>query len=173
MDGLSIAEIASLLVAGETAITAEVAALPPRVAAWHAVEGEWCVNACLGHVIEAERRGFAGRIRTMLAGGEELSLTSWDQVEVARVRNDCVADTQRLLDEFRSERSASVELVRSLQQRDLAIVGVHPQVGRLTMGEVLAEWTHHDRNHFKQMLGIVQASAWPQMGNAQRFSLPH
>jgi hypothetical protein len=30
----------------------------------------------------------------------------------------------------------------------------------------------HDRNHIRQMLANVQAFAWPNMGNAQRFSQP-
>jgi hypothetical protein len=46
-------------------------------------------------------------------------------------------------------------------------------VGRLTIGEIVSEWVHHDRNHFKQMLTNVQSYAWQQMGNAQKFSLPH
>ena len=173
MDWLSVGEIASLLAAGETEISAEVSALPPRVASWHPAEGAWCVNECLGHLIEAERRGFAGRIRTMLAHGDGLALTSWDQVEVAQSRSDCAAETNALLNEFGVERARSVALVRSLQPSDLALGGEHPQVGYLTVGEVLAEWMHHDRNHFKQMLADVQGFAWFQMGNAQRFSLPH
>lgn len=173
MDALSVSEIASLLAAVETEISAEVMALPPRVATWHPAEGAWCVNECLGHLIEAERRGFAGRIRAMRAHGDGLALTSWDQVAVARSRNDCAADTRALVVEFRAERANSVALVRSLHQSDLALGGEHPQVGHLTLGEVLTEWTHHDRNHFKQMLADVQEFGWRQMGNAQRFSLPH
>lgn len=173
MDSLSLSEIASLLPAGEREISAEVMALPSRVATWHSAEGEWCVNECLGHLIEAERRGFAGRIRTMRAHRDGLALTSWDQVEVARLRKDCAADTIALLHEFRDERARSVALVESLHPSDLALGGEHPQVGHLTLGEVLTEWTHHDRNHFKQMLSDVQEFAWRQMGNAQRFSLPH
>lgn len=173
MSGLSIAEIASLLAAGATAITAEVSALPRRIATWHPSQGEWCVNECLGHVVEAERQGFAGRIQAMRAHGAGLALSSWDQVAIARSRNDCAADTELLLAELRDERAGSVALVLSLQPEELAISGDHPQVGRLTVCEVLAEWTHHDRNHFKQMLANVQAFAWPDMGNAQRFSLPH
>lgn len=173
MDWLSAAEIASLLAAAETEIRAEVTALPSRVTGWHPADGEWCVNECLGHLIEAERRGFAGRIRAMRAHGDGLALTSWDQVEVARSRADCSAETKRLLDEFRAERARSVALVRSLQPSDLALGGEHPQVGHLTAYEVLTEWTHHDRNHFKQVLADVQSFAWRQMGNAQRFSLPH
>ena len=131
------------------------------------------MKECLGHLIEAERRGFASRIRFLLQHDGDAALTSWDQIAVARARNDCVADTATLLRAFRDERAASVVLVASLQPADLARGGQHPQVGRLTIGEVVGEWVHDDRNHFKQLLTNVQSYAWRQMGNAQKFSLPH
>ena len=55
---------------------------------------------------------------------------------------------------------------------DLARGGRHPEVGRLTIGDLLHEWVHHDRNHLRQILVNVQAYVWPAMGNAQRFSQP-
>ncbi len=173
MNDLSTADIARLLRASEAEIAAEVAALPDELRSWHPEPGEWCVNECLGHLVEAERRGFAGRIRFLLQHNDNPALTTWAQVDVARERNDCAADTLTLLKEFSDERAASVILLTSLQPEDLARGGEHPQVGHLTVGEIVSEWVHHDRNHFKQMLTNVQSYAWRQMGAAQRFSLPH
>jgi len=173
VNGLSVADIARLLRASESEITAEVAALRDELVSWHPEPGEWCVNECLGHLIEAEKRGFAGRIRFLLQSDGSPALTSWDQVAVAVARNDCAAETSALLKEFGDERAASVVLVTSLQSDDLARGGEHPQVGHLTIGEIVSEWVHHDRNHFKQVLTNVQNYAWQQMGTAQRFSLPH
>jgi len=173
VDGLSGSDIARLLHASMAAISAEVDALPDALAAWHPAAGEWCVRECLGHVLEAERRGFAGRIRFLLDSHDDTALTSWDQVEIGGRRNDCAAVTSALLGELRSERAASVELVAALQPDDWARAGEHPQVGHLTIGEILNEWVHHDRNHLKQMLTNVQDYAWQRMGSAQRFSAPH
>ncbi len=50
--------------------------------------------------------------------------------------------------------------------------GRHPAVGALTIGDLLHEWVHHDRNHVRQVLALVQAFVWPHLGNAQRFSHP-
>ena len=169
---LSQDEVAGLLDANAAAVAAELRALPDEALRWHPDAGEWCVQEALGHVIEAERRGFAGRIREMLTA-EEPTLKGWDQVEVARGRRDCDKPLEALLKEFLDERSASVQLVDGLTDRDLERAGTHEVVGRLTVAELLHEWVHHDRNHFRQMLANVQAYAWPQMGNAQRFSEPH
>jgi hypothetical protein len=144
-------------------------ALPPEAAAWRPAAGEWCVNECLGHVIESEKRGFAGRIRVMLAA-EVPSLETWDQTSVATARGDCDRKPEDLLAEFEPLRRDSIELVRSLKPEQLARRGSHPQVGRLTVGDILHEWVHHDDNHLRQALANVQAYVWSRMGNAQNFS---
>lgn len=162
-------EAAALLRAGAAAARAEVAALPPAALAWHPAPDEWCVKEVLGHLIEAEQRGFAGRIRQILAS-DEPALAAWDPVAVARARRDCERDAAALLAEFETLRTASVALVAGLREADLARGGHHPQAGHLRVADLLHEWVHHDRNHLKQMLANVQAVVWPHMGNAQRFS---
>ena len=168
---LAPAEAAALLQAAATTIRAEMAALPAAALAWHPAAGEWCVKEVLGHLIESERRGFAGRIRIILAG-DRPALEGWDQEAIARARQDCAREWAELFDEFARLREESVPLVAALQPEDLARGGQHPKVGFLTVADLLHEWVHHDRNHIRQMLGNVQAFAWPHMGNAQRFSQP-
>ncbi|MEA2608897.1 MAG: hypothetical protein QOJ75_1140, partial [Chloroflexota bacterium] len=52
-----LARIADLLAASATTIVAEVEALGPA-GGWRPEPGEWSANECVGHLIEAERRGF-------------------------------------------------------------------------------------------------------------------
>ena len=150
-------------------VRAEFPALPKPALAWHPARGEWCVKEVLGHLIETERRGFAGRIRIILASDRPL-LESWEQDAVARARNDCARDWGHLFDEFVELRAESVALVTGLEPEDLERGGEHPKVGFLCVADLLHEWVHHDRNHIRQMLANVQAFVWPHMGNAQRFS---
>jgi DinB family protein len=166
---LSTPEIAALLSASAAALRAEVGGMPERVARWHPAPGEWCASEVIGHLIEADRRGFGGRIRTML-DEREPSLVAWDQVTVARERLDCVRPVVGLLDEFGALRAEGVALVERLGEADLGRGGRHPTVGHLTVAEILHEWVHHDRNHLRQIQANVQAWAWPGMGNAQKFS---
>lgn len=162
---------AALIRAAAATIDAELSALPADVQAFHPAPGEWCAKEVLGHLIESERRGFAGRIRVLLER-DRPALEGWDQEAVARSREDCARDGGALLDEFMKLRAESVPLVAALKPADLARGGEHPKVGFLTIGDLLHEWVHHDRNHLRQMLAAAQAYAWPHMGNAQRFSLP-
>jgi hypothetical protein len=161
--------IAALLGASLATVEAEIAAMDVEVAQWRPAAGEWCANEVVGHLIEAEQRGFAGRIRTILAE-DRPKLVPWDQPAVAAARHDCDKAGTALAAEFRTLRTASLELVRALRPADLDRVGIHPAVGELRIRDLLGEWVHHDRNHVRQLLANSQARVWPQMGNAQRFS---
>jgi hypothetical protein len=150
-------------------IRAELEALPDDALAWHPAPGEWCAKEILGHLIESETRGFAGRIRIILAR-DTPTFETWDQPAVARARRDCERDARALLDEFGRLRHDSVALVAGLDGAALERGGRHPTVGFLAVGDLLQEWVHHDRNHLRQLLANIQALAWPHMGNARRFS---
>src|SRR5262249_922294 len=151
----------------------EVAALPSAVTTFHPGEAEWSINEVIGHIIEAERRGFAGRIKTLIATKDQ-PLEGWDQNEVARGRRDDMKPATKLvagLERMRAGRGGEgVARVGGLKPGDLARGGQHPKVGWLRVEDLLQEWVHHDRNHIRQILGNVQAWAWPHMGNAQKFS---
>ena len=166
---LTPAEVAPLLPAAVALLRAELAAVPGRVLAWHPALGEWCVKEVLGHLIEAERRGFAGRIRLLLDATTP-ALERWDPPAVARARGDCAKSAAALLDELAAMRQESAALVRGLREGDLDRGGRHPTVGLLRVRDLLQEWVHHDRNHVRQALANVQAYVWPALGNAQKFS---
>jgi hypothetical protein len=166
---LSISQIASLLRSSASAIGAEVRAATPAVLGWHPAAGEWCIKEVLGHLIEADRRGFAGRIQVLLERDGE-DLLGWDQQEVARARHDCDRDAEGLLQEFLAQREQGLQLLERVTPAELSRSGRHPKVGDLSIGEVANEWVHHDRNHLKQLLSNVQAYVWPQMGAAQGFA---
>lgn len=162
--------IAELLVASAASAMGELLALGDE-AGWRPGPGEWSANECIGHIIEAERRGFAGRIRAILAAPPEApaQLETWDPPAVAEARRDDLRAGSELAAEFDALRTESVRLILRLKVSDLTRVGNHPDVGPLRVDELLGEWVHHDRNHVRQMLAVTQARVWSQMGNARRF----
>ena len=172
-EALAPGRIADLLAASGSTVVAELVALGDA-GGWRPEQGEWSANECVGHLIEAERRGFAGRIRRILdaAGpGGPVELEGWDPPAVAAERRDHLRDGVELAEEFDALRGEGVRLVRTLGPADMERVGLHPDVGPLRVDELLGEWVHHDRNHVRQMLAVTQARVWGQMGNARRFSL--
>ncbi len=168
---LAPAQVASLLAATSATIQQTLAAMPPALLTWRPAPGEWCALEVLGHLIETEERGFAGRVRTIL-GEERPQFGGWDPDAVSRERRDAERDPAEVLGEFTRRRAASVALLETVTDADLGRGGDHPEVGFLTVNDLLHEWVYHDANHFRQLLANVQAYAWPEMGNAQRFSMP-
>jgi hypothetical protein len=166
---LSTAQIATFLTSTSSLLEAELAALGDEEARWHPAPGEWCVNEVVGHLIEAERRGFNGRIKRCL-DEDNPRIEPWDQIAVAKERNDCERMTQSLWMEFMGLRADSVKLVESLRPADLDRSCVHGKVGVLRVRDLMHEWVHHDRNHTRQLLANVQARVWPHMGNSQKFA---
>jgi hypothetical protein len=177
-DPLEATVIAGLLAATVATIEAEADALG-SAGGWRPAPGEWSANECIGHLIEAERRGFAGRIRLIVdaAQGDRPhlppDLETWDPPEVAAARRDHERDGAELAAEFATLRASGVVLVRSLRPEDMQRFGRHPEVGDLRVDELLGEWVHHDRNHVRQMLAVTQERVWGQMGNARAFSEQH
>jgi hypothetical protein len=164
---LTTEEIAQLLESTCALIEAEMKALGDEGCRFHFKPGEWCVNECVGHIIEAERRGFGGRIRDILAGKP---LLSWDQVQVERDRKDCERMSQSIWMEFLGLRHDYIAMVRELKPGNLEMSGVHPKVGVLRVRDLLHEWVYHDRNHTRQLLAVQQERVYPQMGNSQKFA---
>ena len=168
---MSPGEVADLLESSGQAFASTLNALTPFVASWHPAPGEWCVNEVVGHVIVTEKNGFAGRIHVIL-GADEPDLPKYDRDGLQKTRDDCARDPKELARELLDVRSGSLQLIRPLRREQIQRGGTHPEVGRLTVEDLLHEWVHHDGNHLRQALANVQAYVWPKMGNARRFSRP-
>jgi hypothetical protein len=73
-------QVAPLLAATVATLRAEVRGLGLE-ARWRPASGEWSVNECVGHLLESEARGFAGRVRAIMKV-DGVVLVSWDPVVV-------------------------------------------------------------------------------------------
>src|SRR3989442_14761110 len=112
---------------------------------WHFDTKGWWANQVSGQIVEAERRGFGGRIREILSGKERTS--AWDQAAVAKERNDCARMGQSLWMEFMGVRNDSVRLVQSLKPGDLGKGIEHPQPPPPTPPPPSHQPTHHHPTH--------------------------
>jgi hypothetical protein len=163
-------EIVALMRASTEAAVAELRALGSRAGVAPA-PGEWSASEVLGHLIEADRRGFVGRMRAALEA-DRPTFEPWDQPAVAAARRDAERDPEALVAEFLAGREESLAFVADLGGNAWQRAGLHPQVGPLSISDLLHEWVHHDREHVAQMMAASQALVWPAMGNARRFSDP-
>ncbi|MFM8593125.1 MAG: DinB family protein, partial [Chloroflexota bacterium] len=92
-----------------------------------------------------------------------------DPDAIAAARGDAEREAQSLLDEFAKVRALGVGVIRELEPEALHLHGVHPDVGELTIANLLAEWVAHDRAHVAQLGMIVSAAMLEGLGNAAKF----
>lgn len=168
---LSLNQIQTLLQAAPKTLHNELSALDNDVLCWRPGPEEWCINECIGHIIECDLNGFAGRIQTIL-DEERPQLAAWDIAGTVARRRDCERNGFELMADLDKIRQENTQLITRLTPEQLNRVGIHPNVGELRVIDLIFEWVHHDRNHIKQIFSNVQAYIWPDLGNAQRFFQP-
>src|SRR5688500_4314679 len=109
----------------------------------------------LGHLVHGERTDWIPRARIILEHGRSRTFDPFDRFAQAHEsRGKHVAD---LLDEFERLRTANLETLRGwrLSDRELALEGEHPALGRVTLAQLLAAWVVHDLGHLAQTSRVM------------------
>ena len=108
----------------------------------------------VGHLIHGERTDWVPRARLILehdGRGPAPTFEPFDRyVQFEADRGKGVAE---LVDEFGRLRVANLETVRGwgIGEEDLARIGMHPALGEVTLGQLMATWTVHDLHHVAQI----------------------
>ena len=123
----------------------------------------------LGHLIHAEQVNWIPRCRIILDHGESQAFEAFDRQGGATLIGDHT--TAELLDRFSELRAASLRTLATLPL-DLRATGVHPDLGRVTMENLLASWVAHDLGHISQVLRVMSRQYRETVGPWRRnFSL--
>ena len=127
-------------------------------ASWHgADEGPdtWSAVAVMGHLIYGEETDWVPRARIILEHGESRPFEPFDRF--AQLTRFAGWPLDQLLDKFAELREANLETVRSwrLTEAQLALPGRHPELGPVTLRQLLATWAVHDLNHIAQIARVM------------------
>lgn len=126
--------------------------------AWHAVnEGaaSWSAFDVVGHLIHGEETDWVPRARIILAHGETRPFAPFDRFAQFERYGDW--ELEALLDRFAEARRENLQTVRGwrLTEAQLALRGRHPELGAVTLGQLLATWAVHDLNHIGQIVRVM------------------
>jgi hypothetical protein len=71
-----------------------------------------------------------------------------------------------LLDTFAARRAESLRALREFRitPADVARMGHHPELGRVTLGQLLATWTVHDLGHIRQIARAMARQYGAEVG---------
>jgi len=109
----------------------------------------------VGHLIHGERTDWIPRARIILAQGTNRRFTPYDRF--AQVRESQGKAMDDLLNEFARLRAENIATLRgwSLTDRQFALEGEHLELGRVTLGQLLATWVAHDLGHVAQTARVM------------------
>lgn len=109
----------------------------------------------LGHLIHGERTDWIPRARIILSDGGDRRFTPFDRF--AQREESRGATVPQLLAEFEVLRSASLETLRAWQLTDAQLerTGEHPELGTVTLRQLLATWVAHDLGHIAQTARVL------------------
>jgi uncharacterized damage-inducible protein DinB len=113
-------------------------------------DGTWSPYAVIGHLIHGERTDWIPRARHILAGKTD-PFEPFDRT--AQFRQGEKKTLKELLTTFadlrRENLTALMEM--SLRREDLQKPGLHPELGPVTLSQLLATWVAHDLDHIGQI----------------------
>ncbi|HKV52756.1 MAG TPA: DinB family protein [Gemmatimonadaceae bacterium] len=137
------------------AMRALLGGLPPVWA--NATEGPetWSPYIIIGHLIHGERTDWIPRARIILAQGPQRRFTPFDRF--AQLGDDQDTPLGALLDEFERLRAANLATLSGweLTEAQLALEGEHPELGPVTLRQLLATWVAHDLGHVAQTARVM------------------
>ena len=111
----------------------------------------WSPFDIVGHLIHGEKTDWIPRMDIILSDSSDKTFVPFDRF--AQFKDSVGKSLSELLNEFSSLRKKNLEYLRSknLTEQQLAMKGMHPELGEVKLSELLASWVVHDLNHIAQI----------------------
>jgi hypothetical protein len=127
-------------------------------------KGTFSPREVVGHLIHAERHDWVPRIRIIVDEGGRRPFDPFDPRGFAEDIEGRAAG--QLLQDFQAYRVENIKYVRSLalSEEDLEKTGEHPELGKVTLANLLTTWAVHDLDHIYQIVRVMSKMAGPHTG---------
>ena len=115
----------------------------------------WSPEAIVGHLIHGEETDWIPRAKIILTTGESQAFEPFDRF--AQARRFVGWSLARLLERFGELRADGVATLRGwhLTPQQLELRGRHPELGQVTLSQLLASWVVHDLGHIAQISRVM------------------
>jgi hypothetical protein len=141
----------------------------PDQLVWKPTPERWSICEILNHLTDVEKLNAGLRVQRML--NESLpSFEDYDQA--ARYKQGAYAndDGLRGLESFCETRLSSLQWLEGITPEAWERRGRHPDVGEITIRQVLSLWSFHDLSHIRQISEILKAQCfWDDIGSLQKY----
>jgi uncharacterized protein YciI len=143
------------------ALAAIVGRLPETWLAAAPAGGGWSPREVVAHLLHGEETDWIPRARIVLEQGGTRAFDPF-----IRDAPPPAGTTAELLRRFTVARRANVRVLRgmALTESDLARTGRHPELGPVTLRELLAAWAAHDLGHIRQVCRVLAGGLRTDVG---------
>lgn len=115
----------------------------------------WEPYDVVGHLIHGEHTDWIPRARIILSHGDDRTFVPFDRfAQFEKSKGKSVA---MLINDFEQLRTSNLDTLSSwnLTEEQLSLEGIHPELGSVTLRQLLSTWVVHDLNHIKQIVTIM------------------
>ena len=129
----------------------------------------WSPFDVIGHLIHGEETDWIPRAKIILEHGESQPFTSFDRF--AMFEKSKGKRMTELLDEFQQRREANLEQLNKMKLTTdmLEQRGRHPELGVVTLKQLLATWVAHDLGHIAQIVRVMAKQYRLEVGPWQQY----
>lgn len=115
----------------------------------------WSPFDVVGHLIHGEETDWIPRARIILTQGENVAFEPFDRF--AQFEKSKGRSLEDLLDTFEKVRGRNVETLRDINpsSAQLKLTGIHPELGEVTLEQLLSTWVVHDLTHLRQITIVL------------------
>ena len=165
----AVEEAAAILARTPGALDALLRGLPDGWITSNEGGDTWSPFDVIGHLIHGERTDWMPRVRIILEHGERRPFEKFDRF--AQFAASEGRGLGSLLDEFAMLRHENLRQLSALAltDADLAKRGRHPELGVVTLRQLLATWVAHDLDHVVQISRVLARQYSDEVGPWRAF----
>jgi len=129
----------------------------------------WSPFDIVGHLIHGEETDWITRLTIILEQGGSQPFTPFDRF--AQYEESRGKTMGELLDSFAVLREANLQQLEdlNLQVEQMELSGTHPELGRVTLRQLLATWAVHDLGHIAQIARAMAAGYSTEVGPWRKY----
>ncbi len=132
-------------------------------------ENNWTPFDVVGHYIHAEETDWIPRAQIILAQDENRTFVPFDRFgHFERSKGKTMTE---LLVTFADLRRKNIEILTAwnLNEEKLNLKGIHPELGEVTLKQLLATWAVHDLTHIRQIVNVLAKQYTENVGEWKNY----
>ena len=127
-------------------------------------DGTWNPSEIICHMIHCEVDDWIPRMKIILSDDENKKFKPFDRIYgFEKSKRQPISE---LLAEFKVLRENNLQYLRSagVSEESLLKKGIHPELGEVTLKELLATWAVHDLSHIAQISRVLAKQYRDEVG---------